>query len=120
MILQNYFFFFHVIIFFQLKTNVTCSENVSISTTLYTQQKKKRNTKIFPFRSPFNTKMSIVMKYSYSDQMLLKLRCDVDEYLYFPFEGTKHIKANGKRVLEALIQRHCLYGIPCMFYIFKA
>ena len=36
-----------------------------------------------------------------SDQILLKLECDVDEYLYLPFVSTKHIKANGKRVFEA-------------------
>ena len=30
----------------------------------YTQQKKKRTTTIFPFRSPFKTKMLIVIKYS--------------------------------------------------------
>ena len=49
------------------------------------------------------------------DQILLKLECDVDEYLYHPNVGTKHIKANGKRVLEALIQRYCLHGIPSIF-----
>ena len=56
-----------------------------------------------------------------SDQILLKPECDLNEYLYFPCVGTKHIKANGKRVLEALIQRYCLHGIPstCMFYICK-
>ena len=31
----------------------------------YTQQKKKRTTTIFPLRSPYNTKMLIVMKYSF-------------------------------------------------------
>ena len=61
--------------------------------------------------------MSIVIKIFISDQILLKLERDVDEYLYFPFEGTEHIKANGKQVLEALIQRYCLYGSPSMFYI---
>ena len=44
-----------------------------------------------------------------SNQILLKLECDVDEYLYLPFVGTEHIKANGKRVLEALIQHYCLH-----------
>ena len=42
----------------------------------------------------------------------MKLECEVDEYLHFPCVGTKQIKANGKRVLEALIQRYCLHGIP--------
>ena len=32
---------------------------------LYTGQKKKRTTTIFPLRSPFNTKMLIAMKYSF-------------------------------------------------------
>ena len=45
---------------------------------------------IFPFRSLFNTKMLMVMKYS-SNQILQKLECDVDEYLFLPFVGTKHI-----------------------------
>ena len=52
-----------------------------------------------------------------SDQSLLKLKRDVDEYLYFSCVGTKHIKAKDKRVLEALIQRYCLHEIPSMFYI---
>ena len=38
------------------------------------------------------------------DQILLKLVCDVDEYLYFPCLGTIHTKTNGKQVLEALFQ----------------
>ena len=38
-----------------------------------------------------------------SDQILLKLECDIDEYLFFPCVGIKHIKANGEQVLEALI-----------------
>ena len=58
------------------------------------------------------------MKYS-SDQILLKLECDVDEYLYLPFESTKHIKANGKRVFEALMQRYCLHGIRACFTFAK-
>ena len=31
----------------------------------YTQQKKKRTTTRFPLRAPFNTKVLIVMKYSF-------------------------------------------------------
>ena len=54
-----------------------------------------------------------------SDLILLKLKCDVDEYLYFPYVGTKHIKAKGKGVLEALIQRYRLHEIPSMFYMSK-
>ena len=54
-----------------------------------------------------------------SDQILLKLKCDVDEHLYFSCVGTKHIKAKGKGVLEALIQRYCLHEILSMFCISK-
>ena len=45
--------------------------------------------------------------------------CNVDEYLYFFCVGTKHIKADGIRVLEALIQRYCLNGIPSIFAFAK-
>ena len=55
----------------------------------------------------------------FCDQIFLKLKCDVDEALYFSCEGKKHIKAKGKRFLEALIERYCLHGIPSMFYIYK-
>ena len=55
--------------------------------------------------------MLIVMKYSFRMQILLKIEGDVDEYLYFPCVGTKHIKADVKRVLEALIQCYCLHGL---------
>ena len=63
--------------------------------------------------------MLIVIKIFISGQILLKLECDVDEYLYLPCVGTKHTKVNGKRVLGALIQRYCLHGILSMFYICK-
>ena len=53
------------------------------------------------------------------DQILLKFKWDVDEYLYFPCVNTKHIKAKGKEVFEALIQRYCLHEIPSMFHISK-
>ena len=51
--------------------------------------------------------------------MLLKLKCDVSEYLFFPCVGTEHIKAKGKGGLEALIQRYCLHEIQRMFFISK-
>ena len=38
-----------------------------------------------------------------SDQMFQKLKCDIDEYLYLPCIGTKHTKANGKRVAETTV-----------------
>ena len=52
-----------------------------------------------------------------SDQILLKLECGVYGYLYLPCVRSKHGKANGKRVLEVVIQCYCLHGIPSMFYI---
>ena len=54
-----------------------------------------------------------------SDQILLKLECDVDEYLYLPCVGTKLIKPNGKQVLEAFSQCYCLHEIQSMLYICK-
>ena len=54
-----------------------------------------------------------------TDQISLKLECDLDEYLYFPYVGTKHIKTKGKGVLEALIQPYCLHEIPSKSYISK-
>ena len=69
---------------------------------------------IFPLRSNVNCHEIFI-----SDQILLKLQCDVDEYLFFPCVGTEHIKAKGKGVLEALIQRYCLHEIPSNFYISK-
>ena len=80
----------------------------------YTRQKKKRTTTTFPLRSPFN-----YHEISIPDQILLKLECDVDEYLCLPCVGTKHIKAEDKGVLEALIQRYFLHESPRMFYISK-
>ena len=82
---------------------------------------KKRNAplRFSPLRSPFITKILIIIKYSFLIKSYQKLQCDLDEYMYFPCVGTKHIKANGKRVLEALIQRYCLHEIQSMFYICK-
>ena len=54
-----------------------------------------------------------------SEQILLKLECDVDEYLYLPFVSTKHVKANGKRVFVLLIQCYCLHGIRACFTFAK-
>ena len=36
-----------------------------------------------------------------SVQILLKLECDIEKYLFFRCVGRKHIKARGKGVLEA-------------------
>ena len=59
------------------------------------------------------------MKKVISYQFFLEFYCDVDEYLYFLCVCTNHIKANGKDVLEALIQRYCLHEIPSMFTFAK-
>ena len=37
-----------------------------------------------------------------SDQILLKLKCGVDEHLYLPCVGMKHSEANGKRVFGSI------------------
>ena len=37
--------------------------------------------------------------------------------MYLPCAGSKHSKANGKRVLEVFKQCYCLYRILSMFYI---
>ena len=47
---------------FSNKEITSCMMFVSV---IYTQQKKKRTTEIFPLTSPFNTKMLIVTKYSF-------------------------------------------------------
>ena len=86
---------------------------------MYTQQKKKRTTTIFPLRSPYNAKIVNCHEILISDQILLKLECDVNEYLYLSFVSTKHIKASGKRVFEALFQRYCLHGIRAYFTFAK-
>ena len=81
---------------------------------LYTRQKKKRNSKIFPLSFPFNAKMLIVIKDLVLIKSSQKIECGVDGYLCFPCVGTKHIKANGKQVLEVFIQWYCLRGIKSM------
>ena len=81
-------------------------------------KKRKAPLRLSLLRSPFNTKM-LKHEISIPDQILLKLKFDVDEYLCFPCVGTKHIMAKDKGVLEALIQRYCLRENPRMFYISK-
>ena len=61
----------------------------------YTRPLKKRTTTIFPFRSPFKTKNVNCHEILLSDQILLKLECDVDEYLYLPCVGTKWLTSCG-------------------------
>ena len=82
-------------------------------------KKKKRTTTIFLIKISFLYENVNCHEIFISDQILLKLECDVDEYLYFPCVCTNYTKANGKRVLEALIQCYCLHGIPSTFYICK-
>ena len=48
------------------------------------------------------------------DHISPKPEYGVDEYLFFSRVGTKHVKTNGKRVLEVFIQWYCLRGIPSM------
>ena len=74
---------------------------------------------IFPIKISFWYENVNCHEIFISDQILRKLKCDVDEYLYFHCVGTKHINAKGKWVLEALIQRFCLHEIPSIFYISK-
>ena len=54
-----------------------------------------------------------------SDQILLKLEFDVDEYLYLTCTGTKLTTANGKRVAEAFIQCYCLHYFRVCFTFAK-
>ena len=51
-----------------------------------------------------------------TDQVLLKLYCGIDKYLYLPSVGTKHIKANDKQGFEAFLQCYCLEGILSVLY----
>ena len=79
--------------------------------------KKEAHHYDFPIKISFSYENVNRHEIFISQQILLKLELEVDEYLYFPCVCTKHIKMNGKRVLEALTQRHFLHGIPSMFYI---
>ena len=57
-----------MVIISQKQTLLTLKEHPNLGSILfatYTRQKKKRTTTIFPLRSPFNTKMLIIMKYSF-------------------------------------------------------
>ena len=71
--------------------------------------KKETHHYNFPVYISFLYENVYCHKIFISDRNLLKLEYDVDEYLYLPFVVTKHIKANGKRVLEALIKRYSLH-----------
>ena len=81
--------------------------------------KKETHHYDFPIKISFKYENFNSHKIFISDKILIKLKCDVDEYLYLHCVGTKHINAMGKGVLEALIQRYCLHEIPSMFYISK-
>ena len=50
--------------------------------------RKKHTSKIFPLTSPYIAKMLTVIKYFFSDQILLKLTCSVDENLCLPSRRT--------------------------------
>ena len=81
--------------------------------------KKETHHYDFPIKTSFSYENVNCHEIFISEQILLKLECEVDEYLYFPCVCTKNIKANGKWVLEALNQRYCLHEIPSIFYICK-
>ena len=81
--------------------------------------KKETHHYDFPIKISFIYENVNCQEIFISDQILLKLEYDVDEYLYYPCVGTKHIQTNGKRVLKALNQRYCLHGITSIFYICK-
>ena len=85
---------------------------------IYPTKKETRHYN-FPIKISFKYENVNCHEIVISDQILLKLVCDVDEYLYFPCLGTTCTKANGKRVLEAFIQPYCLHGLLSMFYICK-
>ena len=63
---------------------------------LYTRQKRNALLRFSPYEDDNCHEILI------SDQILLKLECDLDEYLYFPCLGTKHIKANGTLVFGSV------------------
>ena len=100
------------------RTNCMLSiENISIWEVYPT--KKETHHYDFPIKFSFWYENVNCHDLLISDQILLKLECGVDEYLYLPCIETKHTKANGKRVFEAFIQYHCLHGITSMVYNFK-
>ena len=58
--------------------------------------KKETHHYDFPIKISFKYENVNCHEIVISNQILLKLESDVNEYLYFPCVGTKHIKANGK------------------------
>ena len=66
-------------------------------TTTTIPDKKETHRYDFPIKISFKYENVNCHEIFISDQILLKLECDVNEYLYFPCVGTKHIKAKGKR-----------------------
>ena len=91
----------------------------SVSRYIYNQQKKKRTTTIFPLKIVNECENATCHEILVSDDILLKFECGVDEYLYLPCIGTKHIKANGKWVFKAFIQCYSLHQILSMLYCCK-
>ena len=76
------------------------SVRLAISTALhclvYNPTKKETHHYDFPIKTSFSYENVNCHEIFISEQILLKLECDVDEYLYFPCICTKNIKANGK------------------------
>ena len=81
--------------------------------------KKETHHYDFPIKISFYYEIANCHEIFISDQILLKLECNVDEHLYFPCVGIKQIKAKGKGILAALIQSFCLHEISSMVYISK-
>ena len=92
------------------------SDTLSCEGNIY-PTKKETHHYDFPIKISFLYKNISCHEIFISGQILLKLECNVDEYLCFSWVGTKHTKANVKRVLEVFIQCYCLHGIPSMIYI---
>ena len=62
---------------------------------MYIPDKKETHHYDFPIKISFYFENVNCHEIFISDQILLKLKCDIDEHLYFPFVGTKHVYANG-------------------------
>ena len=62
----------------------------------YTQQKKETHHYDFSIKISFSYENVNCHETLFSDQILLKLKCDIRDYLFYPCVGTKHIKAKGK------------------------
>ena len=102
-------------------TNKSLSQPIILALILYIPGKKETHHYDFPIKFFFkheNVDCHEIL--IISGQILLKLKCGVDEYRYLPCLRTNHIKANCNLVLEVYIQCHCQHRIPSMLYNCKA